>query len=373
MSLSYHHRNTSFILVLLLAVIVGIYVQSLFHFSVWILLISTILSSMLFIVQKARKISIIWLIITFICLPSMILQLQHTRKKLLEETYANKRVSVIGKIKDKEKIASGNMRYYFKVNVSKIKLPQQCSFQKTNFDLLCYSSKNTETLIDDYIQLEKIIIKIPSTNATLSSNPTFADYLIKQKVFGTIFLNKETPLNIIKRPSWSLTRWIWQTKNNLCKRLLSKLSRTTKRFFSVIFLGNKHLYDNNSLRTTFNFWGISHYLARSGLHIVLFIFLWKLFFSLIPIYIDYKRIFLIALCLIYTLLSWTSLSFNRAIFAFLLIETGRLFKQSTNFMYLLSLICLFVLLINPMQLFFLDFQLTFGLTFSLIIFSKFNL
>ena len=124
------------------------------------------------------------------------------------------------------------------------------------------------------------------------------------------------------------------------------------------------------LRKIFNEWGISHYLARSGLHMILFILIWTMVLQFLPVHISVKRVAIAALCIIYSILTWPSISFCRSFFVFLLCQVGMIVNFQVNFLHLLTTTCLLILLFNPIQLFFLDFQLTFSLSFALVWLSR---
>jgi competence protein ComEC len=151
-------------------------------------------------------------------------------------------------------------------------------------------------------------------------------------------------------------------------QLFCKMSKKTSAFFSSLFLGYKKVDEREMslLKEHFKWWGISHYLARSGLHMVIFSFVLHLFLRVIPITFLYKQIILLVLSLLYFFLSFPSVSFNRAFLTFLLFKMCILTQQQTHPLHLFTLTTFIILLINPWQLFFLDFQLSFGLTFALI-------
>jgi hypothetical protein len=244
------------------------------------------------------------------------------------------------------------------------------SYKKTNFNLQCYSTSKTWAQVDDIIELQDVKIKIPQ-DQSLSQNTSYKNYLIKENLLASVFFYKNKNIKILRSPEFSLKRFIWNIQTNTYQRLEHKIHPIVFTYFSLMFLGNTHHKNIGSMRNTFNYWGLSHYLARSGLHIVLFILIWTIFLQLIPISIRFKRSLLIIICVTYKLFSWTSLPFTRAFYAFILTEIGKIFNLQTDFLHLLSIVCMTILLFNPMQLFFLDFQLTFALTFALAFVSKF--
>jgi competence protein ComEC len=234
-----------------------------------------------------------------------------------------------------------------------------------SFKLQCSLPKPTKFQVGDHLTIKNIIIKPPYMQ-TLSKNPSFGDYLIKEGFLGSIFLSyKKQPL-LVSRPAWSINRWFWNLRNTTYQSIMRQLSPQSACYFSLIFLGKKDPEFTDDLRRTFNYWGLSHYLARSGIHIILFILIWQFFLGLLPIHLTYKRILLILICGTYGILSWASTPFIRAYYSFLIIESGKIKNFQPNYFHLLTLMCIVMLLFNPKQLFSLDFQLTFGLTFALV-------
>jgi len=213
-------------------------------------------------------------------------------------------------------------------------------------------------------QLEVIDLKInpPKTNqGSLYSN---------ESLIPKVFANKLL-FSLIYRPKFSLTRILKEGKYNLVQNLTRKMSAATSTLFEYIFLGLKNPSDvSDQFRYKFNYWGIAHYLARSGLHVVLIIFLWSLFLRFIPLGFMLKQILLTALSIIYSLLSWPSTSFERALVTFLLVQICLIMKLPIRSSYLIILCSLLFLIVNPFQLFFLDFQLSFGLTLGISVFNE---
>jgi competence protein ComEC len=154
--------------------------------------------------------------------------------------------------------------------------------------------------------------------------------------------------------------------------LKKAMNETTFTLFASIFLGYKQLSKQitDITKNHFMTWGVTHYLARSGLHMIIFIFIWQFILAFLPLPWFFKELILILVGLTYGLLSWSSISFIRAFLTFLLYKWCNLLSKQINVLHLLATVCLIVLLANPIQLFFLDFQLSFGLTFALACFNQ---
>ena len=123
------------------------------------------------------------------------------------------------------------------------------------------------------------------------------------------------------------------------------------------------------MRLHFTRWGLTHYLARSGLHISILISLWLSALTLLPFGASLKALILGTILVLYDHLSWCSISFNRALWLwFLYIGSWLTQAQATPFVGLCNVL-LILLLHNPWYAFCLDFQLSFFLTAVLMLLS----
>ncbi len=300
------------------------------------------------------------------CTGVLVLHLQYKRTDQLLAQVSNQDLSVMATITDKHVQSTSKPRWKqderLDLAVSQIQLDNQ--WKPLAFNLQCFVKHTTPFHVGDTILIKNIVIK-PPQHQTLSGNPGYGDYLIKEGFLSSIFLFSCRAIEMVDHPTWTFKRLWWSIRNTTFQNVVAQLSPRTASYFSLIFLGKKDPDSTDQLRRVFNFWGLSHYLARAGLHIILFIFIWKSILSFLPVHIIIKRVLLLLICGTYGMLSWASTPFIRAYYSFLLAETGRLFNLNVHFFHTLTIICLLMLLFNPMQLFFLDFQLTFGLTFAL--------
>ena len=120
----------------------------------------------------------------------------------------------------------------------------------------------------------------------------------------------------------------------------------------------------NTTKDYFKQWGISHYLARSGLHVVIFVMIWQTLLALLPLPLRTKNLFLILLIICYALLSWSSVSFERALLMFLLYRIACLLGYASHYIHVITLTTLRTYPQSIASLFF-DFQLSFGLPLPL--------
>jgi len=361
-------KNTTPILLPLLGLVAGIYCQTLIKAPIYFLASTLcILCAVLLIFVIKNKFSNFvkyTTFATFFVLGAFCYSLQKSAYKHTFNALYDQNMTIVARVSDKKTLPKKSrldMAEIFYIDVEKI---VDSKTSVVDFSLICYSRFNTDVQVGDEIELSNVKIKKTHSHS-LSGNKSFQDYLYKEGFLSSVFLTKNNELKIIDRPERCWQRWLWEIKIGIYNDLHDKMDEQTFTYFALIFLGNTQQAEILQMRETFNYWGLSHYLARSGLHIVFFILIWTFLFRFIPIGINWKRLLLILLCLIYKLLSWSSIPFIRAFYVFLLMEGGKLFDLQTHFLHLLSIVCLTVLIFNPMQLFFLDFQLSFGLTFAL--------
>lgn len=229
--------------------------------------------------------------------------------------------------------------------------------------IFLYTKACSSIHVDDTLIIRNITIKQPSSHS-------YQQYLLKEGVLATIFTAK-LDYTLVYRPHYSYTRWLHALKNNMLNSLAHKMATQSYHLFASLFLGNKPL-PKKTLENTkehFNTWGVSHYLARSGLHMIIIGMVWHMLVSLLPLSYALRTFLLIILSIMYGLLSWPTISFNRALISFILYKICDLLGTPTHFLHTVTVVCLAVIIHNPLQVFFLDFQLSFGLTCALALFS----
>lgn len=346
------------LLKLTIAFMVGIFCRS---FSSSVLLIPLLLGLAcgIFFLKKWQM---IFVYILFFALGVLRYELCEINKLALDHYFEQGKVSIVGKIKDIEYSDHKNYSMIITLTVHAINnvATQNSTFFDKNIKLFTGRTENVRP--GDILNLVSISLKMPQG--------PYALYAWRDGVFGTAFIKKSS-LVVCNRPTISIIRYIIEKRNALLNVLKQRMSPRTFSFFSSLFLGNKLYYESelSTVKEEFKLWGLSHYLARSGLHLVLFVIIWELLLKLLPIPWFFKQYILLFFVLVYWLLSWMSVSFLRAFITFIFYKAYSLLLFPINGLHLLSLVTFLVLVLNPLHLFFLDFQLSFGLTFALIWFN----
>jgi competence protein ComEC len=159
------------------------------------------------------------------------------------------------------------------------------------------------------------------------------------------------------------------------KRIKTKLSPSTYSLFCSLFLGHSEGQEPKEqiFRDYFGYWGISHYLARSGLHVAIILVILQLMMRFIPFRFAFKQLIFALILAIFALLSWSSISFTRVLVAYFVSKIYLFFGVYVQPLHLVFLACFILLAYNPLHLFFLNFQLTFTFTLGLTLLHEMGL
>lgn len=196
------------------------------------------------------------------------------------------------------------------------------------------------------------------------------NFLLKENILSSVRI-QNSQITIINRPSFSLSRLIWEYKTQLLANFKNEMNYETFLAFSSIFLGNPNAKKKETvLKSQLKQWGLFHYIARAGLHVVIFVSIWMFIFGLLPISWALRQFLMILICCIYFIFTWPSIPFNRAIYTLLLVKCCGLTRVKAYVIPTLSCVALMTLMTNPLTLFALDFQLSFGVTYALAWFNE---
>jgi hypothetical protein len=282
-----------------------------------------------------------------------------------QTTFTEKPLSCIGRVVSVEQVSGKRFKTIAIVNTMTLGYGKDIVKAKYLLKFYLLSEVNFDT--GDIIYIRQLYIK-PSKNNAYERN------LLREGIQATVFTPK-LDYKILYHPYLSITRFLEHTRKRVSTNTFKKMDKLTAALWSSIFLGNQPrgspLYD--TIKEHCTCWGIVHYLARSGLHVALILLTWSMLLRLFPLPLFIKHSLLILFILLYHLLTWPSISFMRALFTFLAYRMCLLKAFPTYPLALFALVCFGVLLHNPFELFFLDFQLSFSLTFGLTWFNELRL
>ncbi|NRB21230.1 ComEC/Rec2 family competence protein [Candidatus Dependentiae bacterium] len=347
------------------ALIYGIWHQSA-SLSPWVLIVISLVGTLLFYVfVNIKNVPLLYSTLFLCATPFGAIRYQYQRNNHynFQKVLYNKTMNIKGTITSIEKIKNSRFKNLITLNAHAIKIHNDTWTPiKKVMQLYVKSLPNFD--ISD-------IVEFRSLKNSKNKNPDYTKYLIKEGIATTIFCDAPQ-CKILYRPAINFKRTLYNYRKNLIDSIETKLPRKTFSLFRSIFLGKrkKGSFYTDQAKQQFKIWGISHYLARSGLHLIVFIIIWRFFLGWIQLATRKKTFLLMILSIIYSILSWATISFNRALSTFLLYQLCILLTLKSNITHMLCIVCCMTLIINPHQLFFLDFQLSFILTFAIAMHSQ---
>jgi len=340
--------------------LVGIAGATFFRLST-IFVLGTVITGSTFFLRSYRI-----LIFTFIgpiLLGCLLFHRQQYHFNTFNATWDNTHIDIRAMVQDISHTHDKYNPYVVTLSCTNIKDQAHEQWQKTNVNLFLYCRSKPSFDVADFIEITQLHYKKP--------HGSYALYLLKEGIVASLF-TQQLQSSLIHHPPQSFSRVLYHYRQQMIEHFKNHMSASTFALFAAIFCGNKVLVKKEleNYKTEFQIWGISHYLARSGLHMVIITMLLISLMSLLPLHITYKRSFIIAISIGYHLLSWPSISFLRSLYTVILYYLCNILYVPIYALHLFCVVCLLVLLVNPAQVLFLDFQLSFGLTFALAWFNQ---
>ena len=227
---------------------------------------------------------------------------------------------------------------------------------KTEKILVNYYEKIDKINLGDKVKI-KGTLKLPSKN-TVPNLFNYRKYLNNNNIYYILTASEITK---IKNNTKILTHY----KNKLQKYINRKKAHT---YLNIFILSNKNDLDKevlNSYQTN----GLSHLFSISGMHITLLLGTILKLLDKVSYNRYYKYIFLIIILIIYMYLTDFTPSILRSGIMFILLTLNKLFNFKIKTKNIIMLTFIIIVLINPYYIYNLGFQLSYLISFYLIIFA----
>lgn len=280
-----------------------------------------------------------------------------------ENKFGNRKCLLIARVTSINYDESKNFKYSLKLSLESIKIGGW--WQPIHQQMITCCALEPKLAVGDKIVLQRIEIK-PTTDEH------FKQYLIKEKVCAYLFVPKLffKKLSHAKSISDHANIFIASIKNKIEVNISKKSNSISSNLFRSIFLGEKNAYDEDlDYSNNFNQWGIAHVLARSGLHLAMLLILLRYIMNATFLSISLKRLVSLLFLFFFYATSNPATPFIRSFLMYLLNECCILLKVEANTLHIFCLTTIIMLMLNPILLFFIDFQLSFFITFLLIAWS----
>ena len=237
---------------------------------------------------------------------------------------------------------------------------------KTTF-IIKEKNKTEKILVNYYEKIDKInlgdkvkikgTLKLPSKN-TVPNLFNYRKYLNNNNIYYILTASEITK---IKNNTKILTHY----KNKLQKYINRKKAHT---YLNIFILSNKNDLDKEVLNS-YQVNGLSHLFSISGMHITLLLGTILKLLDKVSYSRYYKYVLLIIILIIYMYLTDFTPSILRSGIMFILLTLNKLFNFKIKTKNIIMLTFIIIVLINPYYIYNLGFQLSYLISFYLIIFA----
>lgn len=339
----------------ILGIIIGLYFKGI-AFLVFITIIICIV-----IFKKYIKQLIIFLICFLLfCTYTSILE---DKCKNICKIYNNKQIKIYGVI-----TSNGQNKEYkttHKVKVTKVQNIETNETIQTKFNILCNIKKSKANNSLKYG--DKVIILGEFEEPYAERNEggfNYKSYLKTKQIIGTINIS-QNDVNIIGE-EFNL---IYKLKENIIQKIYNILPSNEATLCIGLLLGEKSEI-SEEIQQNFRNSSLSHMLAISGAHISYILLGITNFLVCIRFNKRWSNIVIIIFLIFFMILVGASPSVTRACIMCILNLTANLLFKKPDIYQNLAISSFIILLINPYSLLDIGFQLSFGGTIGIIIFSK---
>lgn len=261
----------------------------------------------------------------------------------------NKTISIEGVVLNVRPSFDKNISTFCTIYTTKIKHKNKTFYLNKKIHL--FLSARTRIKKQQNIRLKDIVVKTPPQGS-------YREFCIRESIWGTVYATKK---------DYKLQHTLKSRKPSVFDKISRSLSLKTKILFELIFLGKKDKgYISQNIQHQSLYWGISHIMARSGLHLSIIFLLIFCILTALPIPYQLKLVTTLIFIVLFFISTPYSTSFNRAFLMIITYLLSQIHKVLPNGTHLLSILTLFILLYNPLTCLSLGFQLSFGITYIII-------
>lgn len=227
---------------------------------------------------------------------------------------------------------------------------------KTEKILVNYYEKIDKINLGDKVKI-KGTLKLPSKN-TVPNLFNYRKYLNNNNIYYILTASEITKIR-------NNTKILTHYKNKLQKYINRKKAHT---YLNIFILSNKNDLDKEVLNS-YQVNGLSHLFSISGMHITLLLGTILKLLDKVSYNRYYKYILLIIILIIYMYLTDFTPSILRSGIMFILLTLNKLFNFKIKTKNIIMLTFIIIVLINPYYIYNLGFQLSYLISFYLIIFA----
>lgn len=200
------------------------------------------------------------------------------------------------------------------------------------------------------------------SGATNPDGYDFREDMLRRGI--TVGIYGRSELTVSEPDHFSLRGWTAALRHRLSDSLIQRMGEEAGGYAATMLLGMRSMIPSED-RAAFSRLGIAHILSVSGFHTGILVAALALLFRLLRVPQKIRLILYAVLLGFYCLLCGLSQPVIRASLLLLAVLCGRLLKRPRPGLHMLSAVFILMLLISPVQLTGVSFQLTFGAVLGL--------
>ncbi len=289
---------------------------------------------------------------------------EHIRQRRMN--HAAREVRVQGQVASDIKVTQMPYmrRYSFELEIEQLGLNGR--WRLTRGRILVQLFRETEIRYGDRIETTGRL-HVPFE---FSTNPNFSyrDFLQRKNIHYILSVKNNTPVAVLEPARRGIKSQIYVFRKKIIQRIDPYLSTSELNLIQAILLGERSFIPRH-IREIFIRTGTVHILAISGLHVGMISLLILTVLSVLNL--PRKSIFVLSTILlgVYIILSGARPSVVRAGIMYIIVLGSHLFEREVRQIDTLSLAALVLLLLNPMNLFDIGFQMSFVCVAGIVVLS----
>lgn len=262
---------------------------------------------------------------------------------------------------------NSNNKTKFFFNVSKIEHNGVWKDIKAKTLVTFTDKDNADLNMGNYYNLTgKLVTPFTATNP---SQFDYAKYLRNFNVF-TVFYTDSSKYSSIQTPlpaKWKFLQSLNNLRNDVIKSHSNYLKSPNLELLGGIVFGDDAVSPPDELKKSFQHSGLLHLLAASGMNVALIYGIWFFILKKLKAPFNLAVSSGIFIVIFYSLMTGLSPSVIRAAFMLIFILIGKLIDRDADSLALLAFVALLMLVFNPAYINDVGFQLSFIVTFGLLI------
>ena len=350
---------------IVLAIFTGLYLNSIVLFLIICIIIGMIGVFIKVFLKQKLKVFLIFAISFMVFFSyTIFLEKQYEQKY---KQYGNSEVKIQGIIISKPEQKEYKDTYQIKVTQIENINTQERSF--TKFKILCHIKKNKgDTSHLNYGDKIELIAnyEIPSV-ARNEGGFDYKQYLKTKQIAGIVTTNNYT--KIAQNQANYISTKLYQFKMKLIEKIKGTLPKHTASVCIGLLLGDKSDI-SEEIKDSFRKSSLSHMLAISGAHVSYLLLGINTFFQKLRLHKRWSKIFVILFLIFFMALVDFTPSVTRACIMCILTLLADILFLKADVYQNLAISNFMILLINPYTILDIGFQLSFGGTIGIVIFSK---